>query len=224
MLSSQSSQSLSPSPAFSSLCVLCVSAFSSLASRRHPEQREGSAFRLRMPSSAADHHPRMTKPFRIRTCEKPVPNPFGIRTSKTQDLKPFRIRSYKKTGGGGCLCSFIPSCKAPLPPRTSTHLFPSFSTASKHPTHSNIRNSNPLMRLLHCPLYTRGTPTFAPSDLCKGPRSAIGHVLSPATHYPLFTTHYSPLTIHNSLLTAPQKQRPSATVIQPNGQVCPGGA
>jgi hypothetical protein len=224
MLSSQSSQSLSPSPAFSPLRALRVSAFSSLASGCHPERSEGSAFRFRMPSSSPDRPHRITKPFRIRTYEKHVSNPFGIRTSKTQDLKPFRICTYRKTWGGGCLCSFVPSLEAPLAPRTSTHLFPSFPTASKHPTHSNTRKPNPLMRLLRCPLYTRRAPTFAPSDLCKGPRSAIGHVLSPATHYPLFTTHYSPLTIHNSLLTAPQKQRPSATVIQPNGQVCPGGA
>ena len=100
MFRSQSSQSLSHSPCFSPLCALSVSAFSSLASRCHPERSEGSAFLLRVASPAINHRPRIAKPLRIRTYEKPAPNPFRIRTSKTQDLKPFRMNTYEKRGRG----------------------------------------------------------------------------------------------------------------------------
>jgi hypothetical protein len=43
-LSSYSNRSLSPPPAFSSLCALSVSAFSPLPPICHPERSEGSAF------------------------------------------------------------------------------------------------------------------------------------------------------------------------------------
>jgi hypothetical protein len=179
MLSSRTSQSLSPSPDFPSVCVLTASSFSSLPPGCHPERSEGSTFLCRaeqkrspvspFPATLTNHlqlientatlspfaatltsrvkhnpfvchsykkHPgwvsaivnlfvaqtsvcallrqsasqrsaakdpqelknlavlpvashqsQITKPCRIRTCEKRADNSFGIRTSKTQDCK-----------------------------------------------------------------------------------------------------------------------------------------
>src|SRR5271169_6286201 len=101
MLSSHSSQSLSPSPRSS---PLSASAFSVL-SRFRSAGLQTRIF-VRSPVLAA---PLSTNSFTIRTYEKSSPNPSRICTSKKQDLKPFRICIYKKTGEGVVPLSFTGS-------------------------------------------------------------------------------------------------------------------
>jgi hypothetical protein len=115
MLSSQSSQSPSPSVGFSPSVGLSDSAFSSFSSfcgggssyprlspmRRLPCQHDNpSSNSSPAPPPDTSHQPQVTNSFIIRTYEKHACNPFGIRTYKTQDLKLFRMNTYRKTPGG----------------------------------------------------------------------------------------------------------------------------
>jgi hypothetical protein len=72
--------------------------------------------------------------------------PFGITSfADPHHLTSIESHLYKKQGRGwGIQRSH------------STQPLPSFSTPSKHPTHSNARNFNPFMRLLNRSLDTRG--------------------------------------------------------------------
>jgi hypothetical protein len=133
------------------LCSLCVSALSwssffsrsPLLATNFPSEPPGA-----LSFSFSRRSSRIANIHRIRTYEKYYCNPFVIRTFKTQDLKPFRIRSYEKTPTGVGIHSFRPAQPLPL-----------FSTSSKHATHSNRRNSIPLMALLHGSLNTGGGGT-----------------------------------------------------------------
>ena len=108
MLSSQSSQSLSPSPAFSSLCALTSlrsAFFQALVVAGLPTRillRPCDYDLTRRDSFVyPEGSRRATNSFTIRTYKKAASNPFGIRSFKTQDLKPFGMCSYKKPGVGG---------------------------------------------------------------------------------------------------------------------------
>ena len=84
------------------------------------------------------------------TENKATLSPFPATLTSRVKPKSFVCHSYKKHGGVGC----------PLP------FFDHRSRLVTSATHSNARNSNPLMRLLHNSLHTRGVgvcpPPFRP--------------------------------------------------------------
>ena len=90
--------SLFKSVPVSDLCVLCVSAFSSL-SLSLPFDFKLSTVNLLSPISFGTLRLRAVLARRIRTYVKHTRNPFRMNTSKTQDLRLFRMNTYEKTGG-----------------------------------------------------------------------------------------------------------------------------
>ena len=85
----------------------------------------------RLPRVSRGHSPFATIPFRITSFADPC------------HVTPTESYSYKKQGRGWGVLH--PAQTIPL-----------FSTASKHPTHRNARNSSFFMGLLHSSRYTRG--------------------------------------------------------------------
>jgi hypothetical protein len=114
-------------PAFSSseLCALCVSAFSPLSSFFSGGSSDPCSSPL--PDSLD-----ASIPFRIKSFVHPL------------HLIPIESYSCKKQGRGWGIQRLHPTQTLPL-----------FSTASKHPTHSNARIPNLFMPLLHDSLDTR---------------------------------------------------------------------
>lgn len=83
----------------------------------------------------------------------PLPN--CTRPCRRNPFPLIRLRTLSVTHGVCPATSSLP-----------TQTLPTFSTSSKHPTHSNARNSIPFTRLLHNSLYTRGVD-FAHSYLAS---------------------------------------------------------
>jgi hypothetical protein len=143
MLSSQSS----PSPVFSSLCVLSVSAFSSLSrlcigkssaprfsQTRPPYSPSSRSFCGSSPNLQTFQHANLPtfsrrlfspKLFRIRISKNYAHNSRRMRSFKTQDLKPFRICIYKKTprGEGRARWGLLPLASHYAPPTAHYSLF-----------------------------------------------------------------------------------------------------
>lgn len=83
------------------------------------------------------------------------PSPNCTRPCRRNPFPLIRLRTLSVTQGVYPASSSLP-----------TQTLPSFSTSSKHPTHSTARNLFPFMRLLHSSLYTRGV-VFAHSYLAS---------------------------------------------------------
>jgi len=84
-------------------------------------------------------------------------------------------------------------------PSTSTQPLPLFSTASKHPTHSNTRISTLFMRLLNTSRDTRGGALIAnqtPDEACLcGASIGRSGYLRYADHRPLFGSTFKPFNV-----------------------------
>jgi len=135
------------------------------------------------------HSPDAAIPFRITSFAHP------------HHLTPIESYSCKKQGRGWGIQRFHPAQPLPL-----------FSTASKHPTHSNARISTLFIRLLHSSLggsLLTASPTTEGSDLVGrdlsfcGSRPLFGSTFKHSnlqtfqrrfstTHCPPFTTHGPP--------------------------------
>ena len=88
------------------------------------------------------------------------------------DPKSFACHSCKKRPGWGVSLN----CQSAI----TTHPLPSFSTSSKHATHSNHCNSILFRSLLHKTLYTRGGGSTPSLHLPLLPPSAIIiHLMGP---------------------------------------------
>ena len=85
------------------------------------------------------------------TENKATLSPFPATLTSRVEPKSFVCHSYEKHGGVGC----------PLP------FFDRRSPFLSSVTHSNARNSNPLMRLLHNSLHTRGVGVCPPPSTRK---------------------------------------------------------
>ena len=131
----------------------------------------------RLPRVSRGHSPTAAIPFRITSFADPL------------HLTPIESHLCKKQGRGWGIQGPNPSQPLPL-----------FSTASKHPTHINTRNSNPLMRLLHSSLDTRGWG-YPPGSLAS---------VSPTQQESSCAA--SALTIHRSRHT----DSPSPSTFQPS--------
>jgi hypothetical protein len=202
MIRSHSSHLLPPSPHFPPLCALSVSVFSSLPS---PSILKLSTLDfLRGFCSGGSSDP----------CHSPIPHLSNSSLSRTpmavgcelstvsrftrppmltplmprQSISPLFATLTENTGGGGT--SFQPRNLHCHPRRLSylptSLLYLAFSSVS----HTDTRNSNPFMRLLHSSLYTELFSIFP---------SPTAH-----THCPC------PLPI--------RKQAPAPAVLQPSGR------
>jgi hypothetical protein len=198
--SSQSNQPPSPPPVFSGLCELSASALCFSFSRRSiPANRftgkplgASNRFSLQpfnFKSSTFNSFSVSPFPATLTTSVQSTENTstlslaFATLTSLVMP-KSFACHSYKKIRGVGGTPVFC-----------ATQTLPLFSTASKHPTRSNTRNSILVIRLLHCSLYTRGGGG-TDFSLCAFWFSLL------TAHYPLSTFLYSLFPTGNKLGSA----------------------
>ena len=144
---------------------------------------------------------------------------------------PFRITSFADPHHLTTIESYSCKKRGGIQRFHHTQTLPRFSTARKHPAHSNARISTLFTRLLHSPQDTRGWqapwltagPTTEGSDLAGRDLSVLriaGHSSAQLSNIPTFK-HFNAafplLTTHNSLLTVlPQNFYPPASDLRHN--------